>query len=187
MQGTEKNIFVSDKKSENIGEDTEGGSFSENLKTVFLAIIIALVIRSFLFEPFRIPSGSMYPTLKVGDYLFVSKFSYGYSRYSFPAGLPVFEGRVWYSEPQRGDVVVFKFPKNTHTDFIKRIIGMPGDKIQIKKGRLYINNELIKREERETYVVDEYVTIPEFYKEYEELLPEGKIHRIVELTDSAHL
>ena len=129
----------------------------------------------------------MYPTLKVGDYLFVSKFSYGYSRYSFPAGLPVFEGRVWYSEPQRGDVVVFKFPKNTHTDFIKRIIGMPGDKIQIKKGRLYINNELIKREERETYVVDEYVTIPEFYKEYEELLPEGKIHRIIELTDSERI
>ena len=187
MQGTEKNIFISDKKSENIGEDTEGGSFSENLKTVFLAIIIALVIRSFLFEPFRIPSGSMYPTLKVGDYLFVSKFSYGYSRYSFPAGLPVFEGRVWYSEPQRGDVAVFKFPKNTHTDFIKRIIGMPGDKIQIKKGRLYINNELIKREERETYVVDEYVTIPEFYKEYEELLPEGKIHRIIELTDSERI
>ena len=102
--------------------DTETAeSWRENLKTVFWAILIALIIRSFLLEPFRIPSGSMYPTLRVGDYLFVSKYSYGYSRYSFPAGLPLVKGRIWYSQPQRGDVVVFKFPKNPNTDFIGRI------------------------------------------------------------------
>ena len=97
----------------------------DTVKTVILAILIAIVIRTFLFEPFRIPSGSMYPTLYVGDYLFVSKYTYGYSKHSFPFSLPLFDGRIWKDEPQRGDVVVFKFPQDNRTDFIKRIIGLP--------------------------------------------------------------
>ncbi len=168
--------------------DTETAeSWRENLKTVFWAILIALIIRSFLLEPFRIPSGSMYPTLRVGDYLFVSKYSYGYSRYSFPAGLPLVKGRIWYSQPQRGDVVVFKFPKNPNTDFIKRIIGLPGDKVQVKEGRLYINGEKMARDEKERYVIDEYVSVPEFYHQYEETLPEGKKHRIIEISDEERI
>lgn len=162
-------------------------SFFENLKTVFWAIFLALLIRSFLYEPFRIPSGSMYPTLRVGDYLFVSKYSYGYSRYSFPASLPLFDGRIWYSEPERGDVVVFRFPKNTKIDYIKRIIGLPGDKIQIKKGRLYINDELVERNEKERYIIDEYVKLPEYYQMYEETLPNGVKHNILEISDKERI
>ncbi len=156
---------------------------AENIKTIILAVLIAVVIRSFWLEPFRIPSGSMYPTLRVGDYLFVSKYAYGYSRYSFPFGLPIFEGRLKYTEPERGDVVVFKFPKNTHTDFIKRIIGLPGDKVQVKEGRLYINGELIERERNGSYVISEYVVLPEFYKQYTETLPNGVQHQIIEISD----
>ena len=131
MKATIKNVFSSAKTNPALlNTDTKNSStFGENLKTVFLAIFIALIIRSFFFEPFRIPSGSMYPTLRVGDYLFVSKYTYGYSRYSFPAGLPLFEGRIWYTQPQRGDVVVFRPTNKPRTDFIKRIIGLPGDKI----------------------------------------------------------
>ena len=159
-------------------------AFLENLKTVFWAILLALFIRSLFLEPFRIPSGSMYPTLRVGDFLFVTKYTYGYSRYSFPLGLPLFKGRIWYSEPQRGDVVVFRFPQNPSTDFIKRIIGLPGDKIQVKNGRLYINGEMMPRVEDGRYVVDEYVSIPEFYHQYKEKLPEGKEHPIIEISDN---
>lgn len=163
------------------------GTFKENLKTVFLAIFIAVVIRSFAMEPFRIPSGSMYPTLRVGDYLFVSKYAYGYSRYSFPFGMPLFKGRILYTEPQRGDVVVFKFPQNPHTDFIKRIVGLPGDKVQVKEGRLYINDVIVPRSGDERYVIDEYVSFPEFYHKYEETLPNGKKHKILEISDEERM
>ena len=142
-----KDYIPESKETEQLSDTKEKNAFVENLKTVFWAIFIALIIRSLLLEPFRIPSGSMYPTLRVGDYLFVTKYAYGYSRYSFPAGIPLVKGRIWYSEPERGDVVVFKFPQNTHTDFIKRIIGLPGDKVQVKKGRLYINGEIVDRKE----------------------------------------
>ena len=102
-----------------------------------MPIIIAIVIRTFLFEPFHIPSGSMIPTLLIGDYLFVAKYSYGYSRYSFPFGPDMFSGRIFGSDPaKRGDVVVFKLPSDTSTDYIKRIIGLPGDHIQMKAGVL---------------------------------------------------
>lgn len=170
-----------------VSEEKKGNSLKENIITIVLAVFIALVIRSFWLEPFRIPSGSMYPTLQVGDYLFVSKYTYGYSRYSFPAGLPLVKGRIFYSAPKRGDIVVFKFPKNPHTDFIKRIVGLPGDKIQVKEGRLYINDELIEREEKERYIIDEYVGVPEFYHQYEEILPGGKKHRIIEMSDEERI
>ncbi len=119
----------------------------ETIKTLIYAIIIALVIRTAGYEPFNIPSGSMKSSLLVGDYLFVSKFSYGYSRYSIPLGLPIFSGRVFSSNPERGDVAVFKLPRDNSTDYIKRVIGLPGDEIQIRKGILFINNEEVIRKE----------------------------------------
>ena len=128
-------------------EDDE--SLMDTVKTLFYAIVIAILIRTFLFEPFKIPSGSMYPTLYVGDYLFVSKYTYGYSKHSLPFSMPLFEGRIWADEPNRGDVVVFKFPQDNKTDYIKRIIGLPGDKVKLEDGRLYVNGELVNREEIE--------------------------------------
>src|SRR5437867_4369092 len=107
------------------------GGLAETVKVVVQALLIALVIRTLLFQPFSIPSGSMKGTLLVGDYLFVSQFSYGYSRYSLPLSLPLFNGRIFGSEPQRGDVVVFALPKDPSTDYIKRVIGLPGDRMQI--------------------------------------------------------
>src|SRR6516164_2668702 len=132
-------------KSEVTQEKKESSAF--DLAVVLLqAVAIAIVIRIFLFQPFNIPSGSMIPTLLVGDYLFVSKYSYGYSRYSFPFGLDLFQGRILFSDPHRGDVIVFKTPRDNSTDYIKRLIGLPGDRIQVKDSILYINDVPVKRE-----------------------------------------
>ena len=121
-------------------------SFLNNVKTFIIAVIIALVIRTFLFEPFSIPSGSMKPTLLEGDYLFVSKYSYGFSRHSFPFSFPPFNGRIFGKFPERGDVAVFKYTNDTSIDYIKRIVGLPGDKIQIIQGNLFINgNKVLKK------------------------------------------
>ena len=108
------------------------GGLWDTAKTIIYAIVIALFIRTFAFEPFNIPSGSMIPTLLVGDYLFVSKYSYGYSRHSLPLSLPLIPVRVFGSVPERGDVAVFKLPKDNKTDYIQRIVGLPGDKIQVR-------------------------------------------------------
>ena len=129
----------------------------ENFLSIFYAVLAALFIRSFLYEPFSIPSGSMYPNLMVGDYLFVSKFSYGFSKHSLPLSLPVIPGRVFYDEPERGDIVVFKTPEDNKTDYIKRLIGLPGDKISIKSNKIFVNGLQINRE----FVQDEK------YKEFE--------------------
>ena len=119
--------------------------FIENLKTLFYALIIAVFIRSIFIQPFYIPSSSMEPTLLVGDRLFVTKYSYGYSKHSFPFSPPLFSGRLIYKEPARGDVVVFKTPSDNRTDYIKRLIGKPGDTIQFISGNLYLNgSEIIK-------------------------------------------
>ena len=158
-------------------------TFGETVKTVVYAVLIAVVIRSLLFEPFRIPSGSMYPTLEVGDYLFVSKYTYGYSKHSFPASLAPIKGRIWASEPNRGDIVVFKFPVDNKTDFIKRVIGLPGDTVEVKKGILYINDKPVERKEIGNYKIDEFTIRPEVYTEYEETLPNGIKHRILEISD----
>src|SRR6187401_966980 len=115
------------------------GGIAETVRVVFHALIIALVIRTFLFQPFNIPSGSMKETLLVGDYLFVSKYSYGYSHFSLPFSPPLFSGRILGSVPERGDVIVFRLPKEDSTDYIKRTIGLPGDKIQMIDGLLHIN------------------------------------------------
>ena len=118
----------------------------ENLKTLIIAFLIAILIRSLFFQPFYIPSSSMEPTLLVGDRIFVSKYTYGYSKHSFPFSPPIFENRILYSKPNYGDLVVFKTPSDNRTDFIKRLIGLPGDQIQFKDGNLFVNNEMIKRE-----------------------------------------
>ena len=115
----------------------------DNSKTLFYALLIALLIRSILLQPFYIPSSSMEPNLLIGDRLFVTKYSYGYSKHSFPFSPPIFSGRFLFSEPKRGDVVVFKTPADNRTDYIKRLIGLPGDEIQFIDGDLYINNSQI--------------------------------------------
>lgn len=156
---------------------------SEFFKTAIIAVVLALLIRSFLYEPFNIPSGSMKPTLEVGDYLFVYKPSYGYSRYSFPFGVVPIEGRTGNKTPQRGDVIVFKLPSDTRIDYIKRVIGLPGDRIQMRKGRLYINDELVPREALGLRKIsnDYGDTITKI--EYIETLPGGTTHSIYELSD----
>ena len=113
------------------GTKRKEGGLAETGRVIFHALIIALVIRTFLFQPFNIPSGSMKETLLVGDYLFVSKYSYGYSHYSLPFSPPIFSGRIWGSEPQRGDIVVFRLPRDDSTDYIKRVIGLPLSLIHI--------------------------------------------------------
>lgn len=127
-------------------------SFVETVLTVFYAVLIAIVIRTVLFEPFNIPSGSMRPTLEVGDYLFVSKYSYGYSRFSLPLGADLFEGRIMEQPVTRGDVVVFRKPGETSTDYIKRIVGLPGDRIRMVDGVLIINDVAVPRERIEDYI-----------------------------------
>ncbi len=159
-------------------------SLVDTVKTLVYAIIIAILIRSFLFEPFKIPSGSMYPTLYVGDYLFVSKYTYGYSKHSMPFSLPLFDGRVWADEPKRGDVIVFKFPQDNRTDYIKRIIGLPGDKVKLEKGRLYINGELVERKALEDFVIRDQAGNAERFRQYVEILPEGLEHKILEVSDN---
>ena len=154
------------------------GGFGETLRTVIYAVLIALVIRTFAYEPFSIPSGSMIPTLLVGDYLFVSKYAYGYSRFSLPLGLPLFDGRIMADAPERGDVAVFKLPADDSTDYIKRVIGLPGDRIQVVDGILHINGEPVERDKvRETTVGQASVTV------YRETLPNGESHLIRERGD----
>jgi len=116
---------------------------TENIKTIFYALVIAILIRSFFIQPFYIPSSSMEPTLLIGDRLFVTKYSYGYSKHSFPFSPPFFNGRLLFNIPKAGDVIVFKTPADNRTDYIKRLIGLPGDKIQFIDGDLFLNNNQI--------------------------------------------
>src|SRR4029450_10646119 len=159
------------------------GSFMETVRTIIYAVLIAIVVRTVGYEPFNIPSGSMKPTLLIGDYLFVAKWSYGYSRYSLPLGLDLFGGRIFASSPQRGDVAVFKLPNDPNVDYIKRIIGLPGDQIQVKEGILYINGQAVQRQKIADYVDDS----GERLTQYIETLPNGVQHRILERSDDAPL
>ena len=153
----------------------------ETIKTILYAGVIALTVRTFAYEPFNIPSGSMIPTLLVGDYLFVSKFSYGYSALGTFYNLPSYSGRILgNNKPQRGDVVVFKLPSNPQIDYIKRIIGLPGDKIQVKDSILYINGQEAPREYIGEQIVDDSRGNAERYFLYTETLPNGIKHPILE-------
>src|SRR5580692_3431905 len=158
----------------------KAGSLTDNIKTFVYAILIALAIRTVAFEPFNIPSGSMIPTLLVGDYLFVSKYSYGYSKYSLPLGLPLFDGRIMGSEPKRGDIAVFKLPKDGKTDYIKRVIGLPGDRIQMIDARLYINGQETAREPLPAYKTIDAYGRPADVPHYKETLPNGVSHEIIQ-------
>lgn len=160
---------------------------TEFFKTALIAVLLAVLIRTFLYEPFNIPSGSMKPTLEVGDYLFVYKPSYGYSRYSFPFGLAPLEGRVWAAEPKRGDVIVFKLPSDTSTNYIKRVVGLPGETIQVRSGRLYINGERVERESVGLKKVESPYEGTVTMHEYLETLPGGIVHRIYEESDEGPL
>ena len=165
----------------------KSGGLWDTIKTLIYAVLIALVIRTFAFEPFNIPSGSMIPTLLVGDYLFVSKYSYGYSRYSLPLSLPIIPGRIFGALPKRGDVAVFKLPKDNKTDYIKRIIGLPGDKIQMRHGRLFVNGEMVQRRVIGPYYMKGPFGTKIRTTEYTETLPNGKQHPILEISDSEQL
>lgn len=160
----------------------------EFMQTALIAVILALVIRTFFLEPFNIPSGSMKPTLEVGDYLFVNKPAYGYSKHSFPFSMAPIEERILTGgrEPKRGDVVVFKLPTNTNIDYIKRIVGLPGDTIQVIDGRLYINRRKVPREPLGLKEVDND-GIKTTMMEYIETLPGGILHHIYEEGDDRPL
>ncbi|HTI66147.1 MAG TPA: signal peptidase I [Caulobacteraceae bacterium] len=144
----------------------------ELAKTIVYALLIALVLRVALFQPFTIPSASMEPTLLVGDYIIVSKFAYGWSRHSFPLSPPLFKGRVMERTPHRGDIVVFKTPRDNHTDFIKRLVGLPGDRIQVTQGALSINGVPVKREKLTPIQEDSAFGVPHDVDRYRETLPD---------------
>ena len=168
------------------GTKTESG-WGETIRVVIHAVLIALVIRTFLFQPFNIPSGSMKATLLVGDYLFVSKYSYGYSHFSIPLSPPLFSGRIFGSEPTRGDIVVFRQPKDDSVDFIKRVIGLPGDRIQMKDGLLYINDKPVQRERVSDFIGENPCGPPEEIarvKRWKETLPNGVSYETLDCQDN---
>ncbi len=169
-------MSVADKSKKN------SGGLGETISVIVQALILALVIRTFLFQPFSIPSGSMRPTLLEGDYLFVTKWAYGYSRHSLPFSPPLFSGRIWGSEPKRGDVVVFKFPPNPSIDYIKRVVGLPGDKIQVREGVLYINDEAVRREKVGQINDPDITETDRPVDVYRETLPNGVSYDTLDLT-----
>jgi signal peptidase I len=160
------------------------GGLGETAKVILQAFLIAIIIRTFLFQPFNIPSGSMKETLLVGDYLFVSKFSYGYSRFSLPFSPPLFSGRLLGSTPNRGDVVVFKLPRDESTDYIKRVIGLPGDEIQMIGGVLNINGVPVKREDAGYWMDDEGGGRVQRVKVWRETLPNGVSYQTLDLVEN---
>ena len=153
----------------------------ENTKTIFFALVIGIIIRSLLIQPFYIPSSSMEPTLLIGDRLFVTKYSYGYSKHSFPFSPPIINGRLFSNEPKVGDVKVFKTPADNRTDYIKRLIGLAGDNIQFINGDLFLNNNQILKsrvsKSDTIYCGNQTIEVNTF----EEKLTNGKIHRTVYL------
>jgi signal peptidase I len=165
-------------------EKRKESTLVETGRVVVQALLIALVIRTLLFQPFNIPSGSMKATLLVGDYLFVSQYSYGYTRYSLPFSLPLFSGRIFGSEPKRGDVAVFRLPRDTSTDYIKRVIGLPGDRIQMIGGLLHINGTPVKRESISDFLDDEGGGA---IRRWRETLPDGVSYETLDLQDDGFL
>jgi signal peptidase I len=164
--------------------NSERGGWKDTLRVVIHALLLALVVRVFLYQPFNIPSGSMIPTLLIGDYLFVSKFSYGYSRFSFPFSPDLFEGRVWAAPPERGDVAVFKLPRDNETDYIKRVIGLPGETVQMIGGVLHIDGEPVKRERVEDFVLRDSLGGERRAVRYLETLPNGVSYPVLDLVEN---
>jgi signal peptidase I len=165
--------------------EKKSGGLGETVSVIIQALILALIIRTFFFQPFSIPSGSMRPTLLEGDYLFVTKWAYGYSRYSLPFGLDLFSGRIWSAEPKRGDVVVFKFPPNPSIDYIKRVVGLPGDHIQVKDGQLFINNVAVPREKVGQIDNPDVTEVNRPVDVYRETLPNGVSYDTLDLSPNS--
>jgi signal peptidase I len=157
-----------------------GGALWDTFKTILYAVIAALIVRTVAYEPFNIPSGSMIPTLLVGDYLFVSKFSYGYTHYSLPWSPRIFSGRILETMPERGDVAVFKLPSDGETDYIKRIIGLPGDRIQVRDSILYLNGEPVPREQIDDFVYTDSNGTEQRVAQYVETLSNGKRYHVLD-------
>jgi signal peptidase I len=176
-----ENLGLDKKDSSSMQRSKEGGFFSELAKVIIQAGLIALVVRTLLFQPFNIPSGSMIPTLDIGDFLFVSKYAYGYSNHSLPFSPPLFPGRIFFSPPKRGDVVVFKLPRDGQTDYIKRVIGLPGDTIQLKEARLYINGTIVPREPIAAMQEEDLFGRLRDVPTYKETLPGGVSHTIIQI------
>ncbi|OAN50862.1 S26 family signal peptidase [Paramagnetospirillum marisnigri] len=156
------------------------GGMMETVRTIVYAMLIAAAVRTIAFEPFNIPSGSMIPTLLIGDYLFVSKFAYGYSRHSMPFSIGPGGGRILESVPERGDVIVFKKPTENKVDYIKRVVGLPGDRIQVTGGILHINGEAVERKRVEDFIERDRDGNIIRAAQYIETLPNGRKHRIIE-------
>jgi signal peptidase I len=159
------------------------GGFADTFRVIVQALILAIVIRTFLFQSFNIPSGSMEATLLVGDYLFLSKYSYGYSHYSLPFSPKLFTGRIFGSEPKPGDVVVFRLPSDDSVDYIKRVIGLPGDRIQMIDGQLHINGTAVKRERAEDYIDRAEGPRPFRVRRWHETLPNGVSYDTLDRTN----
>ena len=158
-------------------------NFFGNVKSIIFAIVIALLIRSFIFEPFNIPSGSMKPNLLVGDFIFVSKYSYGFSKHSLPFSIPLIPGKIFSNTPDRGDIVVFKTPQNNRTDYIKRVIGLPGDKIKIKNGIIFINDKEILRKKLNDFLDKDTNTNNKRVRMYNEYFFNNEI-KVLDITDN---
>ena len=165
-------------------EKKKNKNFFENVKTLFYAIIAALIIRSFFFEPFSIPSGSMYPTLVVGDYLFVSKSSYGFSKHSFPLSIPLVPKRVFYEKPERGDVIVFKTPTDNKTDYIKRLIAFPGERVRMASNEIFINDKKIQRLKIKDEIYSNSYNQEINVERFSEILPNGKTYEVFEISEN---
>ena len=156
-----------------------------NFKALFWALIIAGVIRTFAIEPFKIPSGSMKPNLLVGDFLFVSKWDYGYARYSFPFGVPPFKGKIFESNPERGDVIVFKLPGQENINYVKRLIGLPGETIKVIKGEVYIKSNNSKEFEMLNQLDDGFFFDDQYKKDIQQLIENE--YKILNITDNGPL
>ena len=182
-----------DSMTQEVKKKSDDGAW-DTIKVIIEALLIAFVIRTFFFQPFNIPSGSMIPTLRIGDYLFVNKLSYGYGAYSFNFSLNAFgtdlfkfgpvpiEGRILGDEPERGDVVVFKLPTDNETDYIKRVIGLPGDRIQVADGIVYINGEPIPRERIDDFAEYNEAGNGQQIQQYRETLPNGRSYIVHDMT-----
>lgn len=168
-----------EKKKAESKSKSEGG-WGETLRTIAYALLIAFFVRTVAYQPFNIPSGSMIPTLLVGDYLFVSKFSYGYSRYALPLGLGFFSGRIFGSAPERGDVAVFRQPPTNQDDFIKRIVGVSGDRVQVTGGVLHINGKAVDKKRIEDAVLRDSRGRIRRIAQYTETLPDGPTYTVRE-------
>ena len=173
---------MTEKAAANPSKQEDG--WAETLRTVFWALVIAAVLRTLLYQPFTIPSESMRPQLLVGDYLIASKYTYGYSHYSLPFGPPLFKGRIFARQPKRGDIVVFKWPRDNKTDYIKRLIGLPGDTVQVRRGQVILNGKPVKQEFVGEESIQEHRGGTAVVTRIRETLPNGHSYITYNMTDN---